>query len=1118
MKTIKKMLAIMLSVVMILGCMEGTFIVSSAEESDLRFYLTEDYRVSGSGVADQSNASLGHTPQIRITEGTQARIVVEAEALSRNNNVAISYAQNGGTLSMKLSALTDANAESGTVLTDVTFTDIQANYYTRLSDIIEFDVMAKEDEKYMAIELSCSGSLDGNSYIDYVELMNKTVLSFSPLSDNILSLCVAGSGTTDGDVIAANSVDTASMSWSLIECEAEGYYKMINDNSGKGMGIFAADRNAGARAVQWTSNESDDQKWRFVKVTKDSVNCYKILNKNSGLVLTVNADGIVTQEKYTKADNQLWTAEILSGAEEFGSDHDGGYVISNISADVKDYVVTYSVAHTKPEEGLLEVELYNGEERLAVSTETTGSFEITTDGVYNIVASIYSDEVNRILLCDPMTKIITVEDGMTNTIEVAWQCTTEKSPWTDNGTITMEAYEGDISETNYIEVDPNVRYQTMDEKPWGGCFADRGWMAMSKLTDEQRRGIVESLYGEDGLRFTAARLPLGNNDYSDTHKSYNEIEGEADYEMEQFSIASDEAYLIPYIKLGLEVNPDIEFFSTPWSPPSWMKQNKKINGVDDLNKLNYTPEVLSAYAKYFVRYLEEYNKLGIDVHAVTPQNEPTMNTPYASCVWTGEQLNEFIRDYLYPAVSEYNNANGKDVEVWLGTFTDSQESFCMPTMTDEKTLAMIDAVCFQWWGAPLSTSLYRNYPGMKLVQSETKCGDGKNNWTYAEEQFDCFKEFLDAGVEQYFLWNMVLDERGANTAARPWLQNAPITVDSGTSEILYRPSYYLTKHFSYYVEGGARRIKSRGSYVDNIAFQNTDGTIIIEVKNDSNADTEVVIKVGDQVITPILPAHSINTFRLQGTYEDTPDATHDLNADPEEAVKLRVKFENKETSDLLSVSNRSTQNDANIIHETNLGESHQLWELVATEEDYYELVNNNSQRLIAVFARSLEENARVVQWDRVNTIDQQWSLEKVIRDGETYYAIINRNSGMALSALQDENATVTQLTYTCADNQLWKATVVSGALPDSEPDGIELSSCEIADGMLKYTLTAGKDISDYDIYTAVYDVNGRMVAVDKNKMSGSFTINAEEEYKIKVIVLEKGTMVPAENPIEQDMD
>ncbi len=104
-----------------------------------------------------------------------------------------------------------------------------------------------------------------------------------------------------------------------------------------------------------------------------------------------------------------------------------------------------------------------------------------------------------------------------------------------------------------------------------------------------------------------------------------------------------------------------------------------------------------------------------------------------------------------------------NLELWLGTFTDSNAALVIPALEDTSTNKVIDAVCFQWWGSYLAKAVNKGYR-KKIIQSETKCGNGNNDWNYAEEQFDCFKEFLETGASRYYLWNMILDEKGANTA------------------------------------------------------------------------------------------------------------------------------------------------------------------------------------------------------------------------------------------------------------------------------------------------------------------------------------------------------------------
>lgn len=429
---------------------------------------------------------------------------------------------------------------------------------------------------------------------------------------------------------------------------------------------------------------------------------------------------------------------------------------------------------------------------------------------------------------------------------VLWQSSTDTSRWTDNGVLEFTENKNSAD----IIVDDTVSYQTMDEKPWGGCFNERGWAAMRSLSDTERTEIIEALFGNDGLKFTAARLPIAASDYAVEPYSYNETDG--DFEMDNFSIDRDYENLLPYIRKAVDIQSELQFFATPWSPPSWIKKNKSLIG----GEIDFTPENMQAYARYFVKYIKAYRNEGINLRAVTIQNEPTMSTAYTSCLWTGEQINEFIRDYLYPAIKQENI----DIDIWLGTFTDAQSSLVTPALNDEATRKIIGAAAFQWWSAPLAAAVYENYTDIKLIQSETKCGDGKNDWTYAEEQFDCFKEFLAAGVSQYFLWNMVLDEKGANTSG-DWLQNAPITVNSKTSEVSYNPSYYLTKHFCYYIEPGAVRIKTTGGFADAIAFKNPDGTIALEVKNGSDEPVTLEISFNGKAIQATLASHSINTFR-----------------------------------------------------------------------------------------------------------------------------------------------------------------------------------------------------------------------------------------------------------------
>ncbi|MDE7376792.1 MAG: hypothetical protein K2N16_08075, partial [Muribaculaceae bacterium] len=81
-------------------------------------------------------------------------------------------------------------------------------------------------------------------------------------------------------------------------------------------------------------------------------------------------------------------------------------------------------------------------------------------------------------------------------------------------------------------------------------------------------------------------------------------------------------------------------FASPWSPPaSWKDNNSDSNGGALLE---------SRYADW-ANFLNDYYKYmkgqGAEIDAVSVQNEPDWNASYQSCIWTGQQMANFLRDY-----------------------------------------------------------------------------------------------------------------------------------------------------------------------------------------------------------------------------------------------------------------------------------------------------------------------------------------------------------------------------------------------------------------------------------------------------------------------------------------
>lgn len=91
-----------------------------------------------------------------------------------------------------------------------------------------------------------------------------------------------------------------------------------------------------------------------------------------------------------------------------------------------------------------------------------------------------------------------------------------------------------------------------------------------------------------------------------------------------------------------------------------------------------------------------------------------------------------------------------------------------------------------------------------------------------------------------------------------------ITVNSKTKEITYNPEFYLLKHFSYFVQPGARKLKTSGNNAELLAFVNPDKSLVIIIENKDEEARITNLQIGRKQMTVQLQPHSFNTFKITG--------------------------------------------------------------------------------------------------------------------------------------------------------------------------------------------------------------------------------------------------------------
>ncbi|MDZ7317209.1 MAG: glycosyl hydrolase [candidate division KSB1 bacterium] len=432
-----------------------------------------------------------------------------------------------------------------------------------------------------------------------------------------------------------------------------------------------------------------------------------------------------------------------------------------------------------------------------------------------------------------------------------WIFSTGSASWVESP-VKLQTFDG--TDYRLLVIDPDIAFQTIDG--FGGCFNERGWDALSYLSESDRRQVLRDLFDPyDGCRFTLCRMPVGANDYSFDYYSLAEIP--EDYDMQHFSMEREHRYLIPYIKAAMEFQPDLKLFASPWSPPQWMKINRfyACQGEQETSRLRWEPQVLRAYALYFSKFIQAYRSEGINLVQLHVQNEVDACQIFPSCLWSGEELTEFYRDYLIPRL----DADGIDIELWLGTINHGDiRKYADVMFADPVCRARVTGVSYQWDGKHAVADTRRKYPEKKLMQSENECGDGSNDVKAGLYTFSLMKKYFEGGVNSYIYWNMVLDESGMSTWG--WKQNSMITVDRYRRQARYNFEFYVMKHFSRFIDPGAVRVKAIGYADDALAFRNPDGSIVVVMMNDSFNVKRVTVRLGKKMAQADLPSGSVSTL------------------------------------------------------------------------------------------------------------------------------------------------------------------------------------------------------------------------------------------------------------------
>ncbi|MEY4432745.1 MAG: hypothetical protein RLZZ44_875 [Bacteroidota bacterium] len=377
------------------------------------------------------------------------------------------------------------------------------------------------------------------------------------------------------------------------------------------------------------------------------------------------------------------------------------------------------------------------------------------------------------------------------------------------------------------------------------------------LNSQKRKHLLQELFGknDNSIAISYLRISIGASDLNAAPFSYNDLPtGQTDVNLSQFSLNPDMSDLIPMLKEILTINPQIKILATPWSAPTWMKDNNSFIGG------SLKPEFYRVYANYFVKYIQKMKEEGIAITAITPQNEPLHPGNNPSMYMTALQQADFIKYHLGPA---FANAN-LTTKIIIYDHNCDRPDYPLAILNDVAANPFVDGTAFHLYAGDINvmSTIHTAFPNKNLYFTEQYTGtsgtfEGDLKWHMKNVIIGSMRNWSKVALE----WNLANDSN-----FRPFTPGGCSTCKGGLTikgadSFERNVGYYIIAHASKFVPAGSVRIGSNQTgNLYTIAFKTPKGKKVLVVENDGNSTEQFTIKFNGRGVTTALEAGAVATY------------------------------------------------------------------------------------------------------------------------------------------------------------------------------------------------------------------------------------------------------------------
>ncbi|EME45139.1 glycoside hydrolase family 30 protein [Dothistroma septosporum NZE10] len=405
---------------------------------------------------------------------------------------------------------------------------------------------------------------------------------------------------------------------------------------------------------------------------------------------------------------------------------------------------------------------------------------------------------------------------------------------------------------------------------FGAAVTDATVVNFNKMSSTQQTNFINAVMTSSGANFSLIRHTIGGSDMSATNYTYDDMPaGKTDTNLTSFSLGANGTAMAAMLANMNTAAPAMTLLGSSFSAPGWMKRNGVLTGNGTNNNLQDTylnsteTDYSYAWAQYFVKYIQAYQKAGAPVSAVTIQNEPLYSTAsYPSMYVYDYESSLLIKNRLAPAFSQA----GITTQIWAYDHNTDHPEYPQTVLNDAGSI--VNTVAWHCYSGGWNTLSQFKANNTNVIQYMTEC------WTPSTQPWYNAAAFTMGPLQNWasgaMAWTLASDASNG-----PHLYNGCtnctglITINADGSYTL-NTAYYMMAQFSKYMPRNAVVLPVNGSgsdslgeTVQSVATINPDGTRSVVIMNTVQNDVWMTLNTtGGQQWSGVLPGQSTTTWVL----------------------------------------------------------------------------------------------------------------------------------------------------------------------------------------------------------------------------------------------------------------